>query len=89
MRDKQIKVIDVRTPIEFAEGHVEGSLNIPLDMIDQKTNEILKINNPIILCCASGMRSYSAYQYLTQKGCTNVTDGGSWYNVANAMNEIK
>lgn len=89
MKTKEVKVIDVRTPMEFAGGHVEGSLNIPLDTIDQKINEILEMNKPIILCCASGMRSFSAYQYLTQKGCANVTDGGPWYAVANALSEAE
>ncbi len=80
--EKEIKVIDVRTPMEFAGGNVDGSINIPLDTIPQRINEILNIQEPIILCCASGGRSQSAYQFLIQKGCTNIQNGGSWFQVA-------
>lgn len=82
---KEVKVIDVRTPMEFAEGNVEGSINIPINTLEQRVNEILEFKEPIIICCASGMRSFSAYQFLIQKGCNNLTDGGSWYNVANSL----
>jgi len=80
-----MKVIDVRTPMEFAGGKVDGSINIPLDTIPQRLNEILSIDEPIVLCCASGGRSYSAYMYLVQQGCKNITDGGPWFEVANSM----
>ena len=89
MKNTEVKVIDVRTPMEFAGGHVEGSINIPLDTFGKKVNEILEIKEPIILCCASGMRSFSAYQFLTEKGCANVSDGGPWYTVADALSEVK
>ena len=76
-------IIDVRTSGEFQGGHVAGSKNIPLNMISSKVNEIKKMNKPVVLCCASGMRSSQATSILKSAGveCTN---GGGWMQV-NAM----
>ncbi len=73
-------IIDVRTPEEFLGGHVAGSINIPLNEIQKRESEILAMDQPIILCCASGGRSGQAAQYLSQKGidCSN---GGGWMEV--------
>ncbi|MGQ1786699.1 MULTISPECIES: rhodanese-like domain-containing protein [unclassified Saccharicrinis] len=79
--EKKITIIDVRTPIEFAGGKVEGSINIPVDQIVQRLDELKAIEGKIVLCCASGMRSFSALQFLQQNGMTNVSDGGPWFTV--------
>lgn len=73
-------VVDVRTPGEFAGGHVKGSVNIPLDRIGNKINE-LKKHSQIIVCCRSGNRSGQAKRILEAAGFTNVVNGGSWMNV--------
>lgn len=80
MNNQKVKVIDVRTPGEFMGGNVAGSINIPLQEIQQRINEIKSINEPIVLCCASGNRSGQAASYLQRMGidCKN---GGSWYQV--------
>lgn len=73
-------IIDVRTKEEFAGGNVAGSLNIPLDQVEEKLEEIKKMQQPIILCCASGNRSGHAAAFLNSQGipCEN---GGSWLDV--------
>lgn len=73
-------IVDVRTPAEFAGGHVEGSINIPLQEIPVRVQEIKNLSMPIVLCCASGNRSGQATQYLKSHkvDCQN---GGSWYDV--------
>ena len=73
-------IIDVRTREEFMGGHVVDSINIPLQEIEQKLNEIKQLTQPLILCCASGGRSGQAAAYLKQCGieCEN---GGSWMDV--------
>lgn len=78
--EKKGTIVDVRTPAEFSGGHVKGSINIPLQEIPQRIEEIKKLNLPLILCCASGGRSGQANQYLQQLNieCTNA---GSWLNV--------
>lgn len=77
MLDRGAIVVDVRSPQEFASGHLEGSINIPVNVIGTKVKELKAKNTPIILCCASGMRSGSATALLKAQGieCVN---GGSW-----------
>jgi rhodanese-related sulfurtransferase len=79
-------VIDVRTPAEFMGGHVAGSINIPLQEIQQRVDEIKTMQQPIVLCCASGGRSGQATQYLKSLGidCEN---GGSWMDVNYKLND--
>lgn len=76
----EFTVIDVRTRGEFAGGNVAGSINIPLDEIQGKVEEIKAMNQPIVLCCASGNRSGQATYFLQAQGidCEN---GGSWLDV--------
>lgn len=74
---KGAKVIDVRTPGEFASGHVKGAVNVPLDQIGKKAVS-LKKNETYILCCRSGMRSASATQQLKSMGFTSVYNAGPW-----------
>ena len=75
--DRGAVVIDVRSPHEFDQGHYPGSRNIPLQRIPTQIDKIKNMNRPVILCCASGMRSGSATAILKKSGidCMN---GGSW-----------
>ena len=76
----EFTIIDVRSRGEFAGGNVAGSINIPLDEIQGKVEEIKTMKQPIVLCCASGNRSGQATYFLQAKGidCEN---GGSWLDV--------
>ena len=73
------KVVDVRTPAEYAEGHVEDSINIPLNELSNYTEEFGKMKG-IIVCCASGIRSNKAANLLKTHGI-ECLDGGSWMNL--------
>ena len=72
-------IVDVRTPAEFMGGHVEGSVNIPLNELPKRMNE-LKGKEGLLLCCASGARSAQATMLLRENGiaCENA---GSWLNL--------
>jgi rhodanese-related sulfurtransferase len=80
IKEKQGTIIDVRTTSEFMGGNVAGSINIPLQEIQQRMDELKNLNQPLVLCCASGNRSGQATHYLSQQGieCCN---GGSWLDV--------
>lgn len=80
IRNKKGTVVDVRTPEEFEGGHVEGSLNIPLQEIGDRMQEIKQLETPIILCCASGGRSGMAQEFLGRQGITCL-NAGPWLNV--------
>jgi phage shock protein E len=70
-------IVDVRTEIEFEEGNVVGSINIPLHNIIEKVEE-LKAMQPLVLCCLSGGRSGQATAFLHAQGCDDVHNGGGW-----------
>lgn len=73
-------IVDVRTKEEFLGGHVTGSINIPLQEIQQRVKDFRKLKGPLVLCCASGNRSGMAANYLNNQGidCVN---GGSWMDI--------
>ena len=70
-------VVDVRTKGEYAQGHVKGSINIPLGSLSGQMAR-LKKDSPIITCCASGGRSGQAKSMLKANGFTQVHNGGGW-----------
>lgn len=74
-------IIDVRTPGEFAGGHPEGAVNIPLDQLEAKLSKIKAYKKPIIVCCASGMRSARAKSFLANQGIQDLYDAGGWRNL--------
>lgn len=80
IKEKQGTIVDVRTTTEFGGGHAEDSVNIPLQEIESRMDEIKTLKQPLVLCCASGGRSGQATQYLMQQGieCCNA---GSWLDV--------
>jgi rhodanese-related sulfurtransferase len=59
---------------------VAGSINIPLNEIQMRLDEIKELPQPIIFCCASGNRSGQATGYLKSLG-VNCENGGSWLDV--------
>jgi phage shock protein E len=73
-------IVDVRSYDEFLGGNVASSINIPLNEIPERIEELKKLKAPLVLCCASGMRSGQAQHFLSQQGieCYN---GGSWLTV--------
>ncbi|HEY1017395.1 MAG TPA: rhodanese-like domain-containing protein [Sediminibacterium sp.] len=82
---KGAQIIDVRTPAEFNGGHIKGSVNIPLDNLQTQLVKIKK-NQPVITCCASGMRSGAARQILQANGYAEVYNGGGWASLQNKLN---
>lgn len=70
-------VIDVRSPDEYREGHIEGALNIPLVSIPATaTQRLPNKNTPIYAYCLSGARSAQACRELERQGYTNVVNMG-------------
>ncbi len=70
-------VVDVRTPAEYKLGHINGSVNIPLDTIKGKIGELKQKNKIIITCCRSGARSGMAKSILRNAGI-EAHNGGPW-----------
>ncbi|WP_327320251.1 rhodanese-like domain-containing protein [Streptomyces sp. NBC_01235] len=79
----ELTVIDVRTPAEYASGHLPGALNIPLDHIRRALPEIRHAaeHADVLVVCASGARSENACKLLAEQGITTATlvgGTGAW-----------
>lgn len=61
-------LVDVRSPGEFASGHLGGALNVPVGEVSGRAAELATRGKPIVVYCASGMRSASAARALKRAG---------------------
>ncbi|MFK4149656.1 rhodanese-like domain-containing protein [Streptomyces sp. NPDC004065] len=71
----ELTVIDVRTPGEYAGGHLPGALNIPLDQLDRALPDIRDAaeRGEVLVVCASGARSENACRMLAKSGVRTAT----------------
>jgi phage shock protein E len=81
VRTPGASMIDVRTTFEFQMGHVPGAVNIPLDEVPYRVNEIAALPSPRVLYCRSGNRSGIAVQMLRQAGLGDLYNGGGLYDM--------
>lgn len=73
------KLIDVRTPEEFASGHLKGAVNIPYDQISSRLAEVGNDKGqPVVVYCRSGKRSAKAKDTLEGLGYNRVVNGGGY-----------
>lgn len=70
---QQVVVIDVRSPEEYAEGHVPGAINIPHNQLEEHAETLATLKGKdLLLYCHSGRRAGMAESELTEKGFTNL-----------------
>lgn len=81
---KPAVIIDVRTPAEYAAGHIKGSINIPVDRIEEDIHTVPGIgkDSAILLYCRSGARSNRAVSILQKQGFTRPLNGGGLSDMA-------
>lgn len=77
-------ILDVRSPEEFATGHIEGAINLPLPTLGKHIQALKQAKKPVITCCASGMRSANAAAQLNKTGIEAV-NGGGWHALARKL----
>ncbi len=70
-------LIDVRTPEEFAAGHLPDAKNVPLAELEQRVGELGDKAGTLVLYCRTGMRSGAAQRVLKRHGFTQVADLGA------------
>ena len=82
-RDGSVTLLDVRTPQEYGNGHMEGFYHIPVDELRERLKELDR-TKPIYVVCQSGLRSYIACRILAQSGfdCYNLSGGYRLYESA-------
>ncbi len=79
-------LIDVRTPLEFNSGNVKGSINIPMNEVPKRLDEIRNLE-PMIVFCKSGVRSQKVLEFLKNNGIVEVENGGGWMEVNASVNQ--
>jgi rhodanese-related sulfurtransferase len=70
------RLVDVRTPGEFAAGHIPGAINIPVQQLDARMNELQPKDAAVVVYCRSGHRSGNAARMLKSAGFVAVHDLG-------------
>ena len=78
--------IDVRRVDEYQKGRIEGAINIPVDEIRNRLNEIPKEKN-IFIYCEAGLRGYLAQRILLQNGYASVKNLSGGYKLWKASTE--
>lgn len=88
--DDSYFILDVRTEVEYNAGHIEGSVNIPVDALRERLNEIPR-DKKIFEYCKIGLRGYIAYRILTQNGFDvyNLSGGYDMYTATNYKGNYK
>ena len=78
--DGSVTLLDTRTPMEYEPGHVQGFINIPLDELRERMEELDRSKMAYVMC-QSGLRSYLACRILSQNGfnCYNFSGGYHFY----------
>ena len=74
------RLLDVRTREEFAAGHLRGALNIPVVELGDRLAEVGPRDQPVVVYCASGVRSAHAADLLKRAGFARVYDLGPMSN---------
>lgn len=69
----ELTIIDVRTPGEYASGHLPGALNIPLDQLRRAVPALRDVRGELLIVCASGARSRRACELLAENGTAAAT----------------
>lgn len=81
-RDGSAVLLDTRTVGEYSRGHIDGFINIPVDELRERLDEVEK-GKPVYVICQSGLRSYIATRILAENGyeCYNFAGGFRFYDV--------
>lgn len=74
------KLVDVRTPQEFAAGHIDGAVNIPVQELDARLAEFGPKDGVVVVYCRSGARSATAKSKLEAAGYKTVHNLGAMSN---------
>ncbi len=61
-----LAILDVRTPAEFEAGHARNAINIPVQELARRLDEVP--NRPLLIICRSGVRAKNAYEMLVSSG---------------------
>lgn len=75
-------IVDVRTVGEYASGHFDNALNIPLQELQDRLGELGGKSRPVVVYCAAGARAARAKSILLNAGFTDVTNAGGLADIS-------
>ena len=82
-------LIDVREPMELdMDGAIDGATNIPLGELENRKDEILNLEKPVVVFCRSGNRSSKALELLNSEGLKEGYNGGGWAELKNTLESL-
>ena len=82
-------LIDVREPMELEmDGEIESAVNIPLGEIEDRKEEVQKLDGPKIFFCRSGNRSGKALEFFKSENMSDIYNGGGFADVQKALESI-
>ena len=84
---ENVNLIDVRTNDEFNAGSVPNAINIPLNEVVNRLDELKELQ-PMLVFCAAGVRSQKAIDFLMANGVNQVENGGGWLDVNVRLNSL-
>ena len=84
---KKVNLIDVRTPFEYNQGSVPNAINVPLNEIAKRMDELKRLQ-PMIIFCAAGVRSQKAIDFLKANGIDNIENGGGLVDIKARLNNL-
>jgi rhodanese-related sulfurtransferase len=89
LKSGKYTLIDVREPMELEmDGEFDNATNIPLGEIEDRKEEILNLEGPIVLFCKSGNRSGRALEFLEANGLQNAFNGGGFAQLKNTIDSL-
>ena len=86
VNDPATTLIDVRSPMEYNQQHIEGAANIPLEELLYRVNELMSKPGPVVLYCHSGNRSSMVVSILKQQRIREVYNGGGLFDMQYLLN---
>lgn len=86
VKDGKAQLLDVRSKLEWKEGHAKGATHVSINSLLEGHTEQLEDDKPIYVYCASGGRAGMAESYLKQQGyeATNIGGLGNWVQMGGA-----
>ena len=85
VKEKDGLLVDVRSPEEYAMGHLSGAINVPVKAITKHKDELRQQGRPLLLYCTAGFRCHRAAKMLRREGVEQVHELGSmkqWTGIA-------
>ncbi len=89
LKSGNYELVDVREPLELEmDGEIVGAKNIPLGEVEDRKEEFLSLEKPVVIFCRSGNRSGKALEYLTSQGLKDGYNGGGWAQLKETIESL-